>query len=369
MAIKVEIVSREDAALYEILYAQSADVFAQQSTMWADAIARVGQDKPFFLLAWSTASSQPIAGLPLYKFVGPYGSIMTSAPQAGSLGGIFYKQEALAAVSVEEIYASLLDAGRELARREGCVALILTSNPLTRDLDVYQKAAPCAYSLRTFTQVVDLARLFNARGEITLPRGARRNVLKARAAGIQVEWAQTTSGSADCFEEWYALHQKRHRELEASPLPKDLLLGILDCLGGAGMAALAVARRSDQLLGGCIFIWNHSIADAFIMSSDSAFLDLGVNYAITHFVLTGLYQRGIGWINWQSSASRSSGVYTFKQRWGSEERVYSYLTWVFPGFEAFLDAPVTSIRSGYPWHYVAPFAALEAGMTSGEFEK
>lgn len=370
MAIKIEIVGRSGAALFDTLYAQSADVFVQQSTAWADAIARLGQDTPYFMLALDTVSGQPIAGLTLYKFTGPFGTIMSSVPQAGSLGGIFCSQEAVAVASLEAIYASLLDAGRELARSQGCVALILTSNPLVGDLGLYEKTGPPTYSLRTFTQVIDLEKLFSEEGEAVLPRGVRRNVLKAHDAGIQVEWADAQVQSAEgTFEEWYDLHQRRHKDLALSPLPKDLLIGILDRLGTADMAALAVARLSGRLIGGCIFLWNRSVADAFIMSSDTAFLDSGVNYALAYFALKDFRRRGIGWFNWQSSATRSSGVYTFKQRWGSVERPYSYLTWVFPGFGALLGVPEASIRAGYPWHYVAPFAAIVAGLTSGEFEK
>ncbi len=378
-SLHVEVLERTEADPYEALFAATPNAFIQQSLRWADVIAHLGPDHPYFLLARDATSGKALAGIPLYKFSGAFGSILTSVPQAGPLGGIFFSPSSLSEAPQQDIYRQLYLAACSLAEREGCLALTIITDPMREDALAYEQISPPAFALRNFTQITDLDKLLptpdaiNA-GKARFNNDIRRNLAKASETGIEVDWAERPSSAPELFDQWYSLHQKRHGELNAPPLPKTLLQHLLDHLGeqqvsGSAAAGLAIARIGSRLLGGAIFIWHRWVADAFIMSSDSEYLSQGVNYALTAFAARDLHARGARWLNWQSSASRSSGVYAFKERWHSSEHRYSFLTWTFPGFETLLAQPLPALRAAYPWHYVAPFPALQSRATSGVYEK
>jgi hypothetical protein len=363
----VETLDRKGAGPYDDLHRDAKTPIAQLSVAWSDVIAPLGPDAPSFLVARDPGRNEVVGGLPLYCFRGPSGAVLTSVPQAGPLGGAIVRR-GVPDEREPAIYAALLRAALDLGRAQGCVSLTIITNPFSGDERLYRDAAPPDLVLNNFCQVIDLGAALRSGERVFADNSrhnnhVRKNLAKSREAGVQVDWARP--GDLDA---WYAIHRKRHGELGAQPLPEPLLRAILAVLGEAGTAGLAIARVSDRIIGGCIFIWSGSVADAFIMSADSDYLQTGVNYAITEFALKRFREKGVRWFNWQS-CRRGTGVYTFKERWGSVEKPYAFLTWTLPGFDAILEKTTPEISAHFPWHYVAPFAAIEAKVNRGTFEK
>ena len=131
---------------------------------------------------------------------------------------------------------------------------------------------------------------------------------------------------------------------------------------------LVVAKLNDKIVGGCFFIWNKEIVDAFILSTDSEYFHLGVNHSIIDFALRYFSRNGFAWFNWQS-CKKGSGVYNFKKRWGSHERQYSFLTWRLEEFAKVFEVTVEDVRKIFNWHYIAPFDALNKNLMQGVFNK
>lgn len=362
--MKVEFVDRSGSGAYEELFARSRNALAQQSPQWADTIAPLGPDAIFFAICRGPGGGV-VGGMPLFHFESDLGAILTSVPQAGPLGGVLLA-DGSDSPSAADVYSTLISAARNLSRELNCVSLSVITNPISSDENLYALRNPADYVFRNFCQVIKLGGVFgpddrlDAGGSKNNTR-VRRNLAKARDSGIAVAW-----GSAADFDTWYELHTKRHQELQAPPLPKQLLANALARMGDR--AGLAIARQDRKIVGGCLFIWAHEIVDVFIMSSDSEYMPQGVNYALTAFAIRHFESSGFRWFNWQSS-KRGSGVYVFKQQWGSEERPYSFLTWTNPGFQALLGTPRDVLAEKYPWHYVAPFEAIEKRLTHGTFEK
>ena len=94
-------------ARYDALFEGCPNALIQQSSYWAQAVAPLGPDRPIFLLA--EHEGRDIAGLPLYLYEGPSGTIMTSVPQPGPMGGVFAAE--LADGAREQAFAALLNNG------------------------------------------------------------------------------------------------------------------------------------------------------------------------------------------------------------------------------------------------------------------
>jgi lipid II:glycine glycyltransferase (peptidoglycan interpeptide bridge formation enzyme) len=257
-----------------------------------------------------------------------------------------------------------------LARDLNCISLTIITNPFLSDAEFYSQPVHPDYIFNNFCQIIDLHNLFpendsyySEKSGYTIDRNVRRNLKKASENNVTVEWAT----EAD-FEEWYSIHVKRHTELGAEPLPRTLLTNILDILSQFNMAGLVVAKLNNRIAGGCIFVWNKEVADAYILSSDSDYTEYGINHAITDFAVRYFHEKGFRWFNWQG-CKRDSGVYRFKQSWGGMEKSYQFLTWTFDGFQNIFSYNFEDIPREYKWHYVAPFEAIKNRAQKGVFNK
>lgn len=362
----IHILERDQGQLYERLYASVPLCAAQLSMEWADVISPLSPDKPYFIMAMEKAGGDPIGGLAVYYFKGPYGGLLTSIPHAGPLGGVLFHPQCK---NKATLYKALIETAMELANGLGCVSMTIITNPFDPDCDLYRTATVPDFHFNNFTQIIDLNNLFDERGNYCTGRASnnrhiRKNLRKAANAGVRIAWSKSMME----FDQWYRIHEKRHKELRTSPLPYDLLKGIATRMNKADRGGLVIATLDEAIVGGCLFIWGNRIVDAFIMSSDSDHFGKSVNHAITDFALRFFKKKGSSIFNWQS-CQRNSGVYAFKKKWGSLEKSYSFLTWTFEGFKALIEHDVDTISNAYKWHYVAPFQALEKKSSAGFFEK
>jgi hypothetical protein len=331
--------------------------FAQQTPGWRDAIASLGVDEPLTLAARQGA--RLVGVLPAYRFAGPLGAILTSAAQAGPLGGV----ACLPAVDPEPVYAALLGAFRELAAERGCALASVLTNPFWPDAGLCERHFEPAFSLENVCQVLDLETALDGAGE---PRAAspnlRRNLRRALSGRLVVDEAQTPENVA----EWYALHAARHREIGAPPLPERLFSAALEQMVPREKARFFFVRLADggELAAGGLYLHHGQVMDALMPSVASAHAALGPGYLLALHTLRFARARGIRLYNWQASPP-GGGVRRFKLQWGSREAAYRYLTCATGDARPFLEGPVEAVRRGYAWHYALPFDRIGAGDARG----
>jgi hypothetical protein len=368
MDFETEVTDRESSKPYQSFFDVCPSALIQQSVLWSDIICPLSSDFPYFVLARETKSQEVVGGLPLYLFQGEIGPILTSVPHAGPMGGCIVSPS-LPPEKKKAVYNQLLERALSLAQEKGCLSLTIISNPFSADEALYTSYRPPTYLLKNFCQVVDLETIrFDKDGEISvglssLNNNLRRNIHRASDRALSVRW-----GSLADFDQWYRIHEIRHRELNAPALPRGLLSRIIEYSHREKRGGLAILEKNKEIVGGGIFVWNKDIADVYILSSPREVLADRGNYLIVDFAIKEMKERSIRILNWQS-CKRGSGVYNFKKGWGSRELEYSFLTWTFPGFAKILEEDVSQIPRLYPWHYVAPFQALQERKREGTFLK
>lgn len=367
MAFEIEII--EEGSQSEKDYNAFLDTckysFIQQSTIWRDVIKDLGPDEPYLLLA--REGSNPVGALPLYLYRGKFGNIMTSVPQPGPLGGIACD---INLENKETMYKILIDYAVGLAREKNCCLFTVITSPFVSDSELYRRFMAPEYELENFTQYIALEEMFDDKGIARYM--SKRNIVKrkienARAEGIGIK----ESTSLSDFDTWYEIHATRHRELGIRPLEKKLFMSIIEKAVPQDRAKFLVAWYNKTIIGGCFYIYNKSICDAFLMSANSEFIELGTNYALTDSFLKWANENNKQIFNWQSSPSRSGGVYEFKRRWGSKEAVYYFLTKVVGDISGIMSGNFGEVREAYKNHFLLPCKA--AGDTNiktfGEFVK
>lgn len=359
----------EDAALrarYDELFENCPDAFVQQSTYWAEVIRDLGPDRPIFLLC--QAGEQPIAGLPLYLYENPHGNILTSVPQAGPLGGVFFHPE-LTPAEIEQAYAALLAMACSLAVRHNCISLTIITSPFFADLEYYERFLAPTFVFENFTQYIVLPEIateetitlrdYNRRSNLS------RNIRKGREAGLAWDWSE----NVEELRAWHRVHAARHSELGVVPLKLEFFEKIWDVLKPRDKARLLLVRKDGEIASGCLYIYHRKILDVFMLSMDARFADLAPNFLNTEMSLLWARRYGVEKYNWQSSSSRTSGVYGYKKQWGSRAAPYYFVTRLFCPPERICNMGREALQHAYPWHYVAPFGIFEQGCGMKYFKK
>jgi hypothetical protein len=357
--LRVEPIAPGDAADAELadFFEACPTSFAQQTPGWRDAIASLGVDEPLGLGA--RRDGRLVGVLPAWRFDGPLGAILTSAVQAGPLGGV----ACLPGIDPEPVYAALLGGFRELAAERGCALASVLTNPFWPDAVLCERHLEPGFALENLCQVLDLDTTLDGDGE---PRDAgenlRRNLRRARSGRLVVDEAQTPANVA----EWYALHAARHRELGASPLPEGLVTAALERMVPRDKARFFFVRLADggAMAAGGLYLYHGQVIDALMPSVASAHAALAPGYLLASHTLRFARARGLRFYNWQASPP-AGGVRRFKLQWGSREAAYRYLTRATGDARRLLEGPVAAVRSGYPWHYALPYDRIGRDAAAG----
>jgi Acetyltransferase (GNAT) domain len=351
---------------YDRFFEDCPGAFLQQSSWWAEVIAEFGPDEPFFLLA--EEAGRPVAALPLYYYSHPLGAVLTSVPQAGPLGGVFLAPN-LPAPAVTVAYIALLAEAVAVARARDCLALSLITHPFVDDLPLYRAQLAPDYIFANFTQYIDLREHFDADGSIRLSDYHRRsnlsrNLNKARGAGFRARFCTDPSE----IDRLHLLHAKRHAEIGAPPLDARLLRNIAQLLVPRGKAFFLVLESDIGVASWAVYLLHREVLDVLRLNMDSTFAANCPNFLNTDESLHEARRRGVTFYNWQSAPGRTSGVYRYKQQWGSRESTYYYVTKLFKPFTYLEKLGLDTLKREYPLHFIAPYAAAPT-FTPGFYRK
>ncbi|MDB6093181.1 MAG: hypothetical protein JWM32_743 [Verrucomicrobia bacterium] len=367
MKVRVIRLDDPDRARYDAFFESCPNVFLQQSTYWAEVIAELGPDTPFFLLA--EENGVPVGGLPLYLFEHPLGNVLTSVPQSGPLGGVFVAP-GLPEATIAACYSALLDEAVHLAGAHKCIALSLITHPFNDDFPRYRERLQPDYVFENFTQYIDLREHFDSDGGVLLPDYNRRtnlsrNLAKSKRAGFRVRYC-TDPAEIDAL---YAIHVKRHAEISAPTMDARLLRNIATRLVPRGKAFFLILESDSGIVSWGVYLHHRDVIDVLRINMDSAAAAHCPNFLNTDESLRKSRELGVAIYNWQSAPSRASGVYRYKEQWGSRESTYHYVTKLFcpPAYIAKIG--LETLRRDYPLHFIVPYAAAEQGFAPGFYRK
>jgi hypothetical protein len=345
-----------DAELAAFLAACPTAV-AQQTPGWRRALEALGADEPRVLAC--RRGAELVGLLPAWRYQGPLGAILVSCVQAGPLGGVACHP----AADREAVYAALLDAYLELAAARGCAVATVITNPFWPDRDLCERRLAPEYALENVCQVLELETGLSAEGwPLRASANLRRNLRKACAGALALDEEQSEAN----VEAWAALHEARHREIGATPLPRALFRAALAHAVPAGVARFFFARvaATGALAGGGLYLQHGGVADALMPSVASDHAALGTAFLLALHSMRWARARGARHYNWQPSPP-GGGVARFKRQWGSADLPYAYLTRVTGDARALLASSPEALRSGYPFHYVLPYDRVGGGAGAG----
>jgi len=356
---EIAILSNEEEDAYKNFLEKCEWSLIQHCTEWRNTIMDLGKDKPFFIIA--KENDKIVGTLPLYYYECELGNLLTTIAWHSISGIVCSETNA----SLRAIYKALLDYCLVLARDLNCTAISVATNPFLDDKEYYLRYFKPDYVLENFIQYINLGDIFDEKGNWIHPNYLRRNNLirnlkKAKSQPTRISEEQT-QGNVD---EWFKIHEKRMKELDATPIPKRLFDRVLKNMIPKGKGKFLFVLDEEKIISGGIFIFNKRIMDVYMMSIESEHAKYRPNYLIVDHMLRRSRENGISIFNWQSSDVRDSGVYKWKEQWGSREGISLYLTKILGSISEWRKLDYHALKEAYKWHYVLPFNLLKSNSST-----
>jgi hypothetical protein len=351
--LKVDILTKAEEATYEDFLNKCKFSSIQHSLDWRNVICDLKKDEPFFIVA--KENNEIVGALPLYYYKCKFGNLLTTAAWY-TISGIIYSKEG----HRQEIYKALLDHSINLAKELDCTAISIGTSPFLKDKELHLKYFKPDYVLENFVQAIKLSKVFNEKGNVMHPNYLKRgditrNLKKARRQPITISEEQTQNN----VDKWFRIHEKRMGELNATPIPRELFSSILNNMVPKEKGKFLFAFYKDRMIFGSVFLFNKNKINAFMISSDSDYAKFGVNYLAANHMLRFAKKNNISFFDWMSSPKKGDGLYKWKQKWGSHERSFLYLTKILGDISHWKSMDLDKLKEAYAFHYLLPFNLLK----------
>lgn len=364
---QVDFNKADEKKYFDRLVLDDSHSFIQQTTAWADIVSTIAGDKPVYIYDETDDYS---IGASLYLFRCEHGNILVSNVQAGSIGCFFYngKEENRWAA-----YDSLIQEIYSYAKKNNCISVTLTSNPYSKDNEIIKNSFSPEAGMHTFISVINIKDYFNDNGEVIFRDYNRRtNLSRNVKKSYGNDFKFNVNNNLEDIKYWYEnIHNKRIIELGGKPLPYELFKNIFSNPEFEKNRVFFCTYKDGKMAGGdvCIFSLNGNF-DNFMMSTDSDYIEMGINYFLTDNILKWCYSNGIKIYNWQSSNPPEGGIFNFKKQWGSEVLPYEYFTKIIDmdRFKKLLEYDINETINIYSGHFIAPYSTLAKGEF-GFFDK
>jgi CelD/BcsL family acetyltransferase involved in cellulose biosynthesis len=344
-------------AAWRAFIQRTRTALVQHTWEWRTVIAADPREHAVYLAAFDD-DGQVVGALPSFRFDGEHGALLISVPQPGGYGGVLVDP---AHPDAEAITQALLDAFVSEATQQGCLLATIATPPFLADpQQLIAQFAP-DFIRENFLQYIDLDGDADA-----LPGAHDARKYHKRAAQARTRYGLRTVFDDDdaLFAAWYDVHVDRMTALGVAPLPRPFLDAIRTGVVQRGLGTMCYVLQDGAVVAGCMFVGHHEVLDCFMLSGTPAAARTLATSVLVVDALDWARRRGYRRFNWQSSASRTDGVYAFKAKWGSQEGAHHYLTRITGDITALRRTPLDRIRRAYPWHYVMPYDAFTTHTVS-----
>lgn len=328
---------------YEALLEECPGAMFHHTLLWRDVLCDVLGDEPVYLML--REGGRVSALLPGFVRKTSEGGVFNSLPLSGSHGGVLVRKGADRAKAARE----LLDAARELAATEGCLAATVVSSPLAPSCEEYVSCWLPRFTCERVTQITWLDR------ELRFAPSVRNHLRKAASFGLEVDRSLEL---ADLPELWelYASGDERSRPVK----PLSFFVSLHGRGAAGGRVRFFGARADGRLVAGLVLLIAFGGVTAHEVVMDRRASRLQAVSLLLDEALRWAREAGFRYWNWGASVP-GSGVHRFKRSWGASDIPYAYYTTLLGPPERLRGLGPECVGELFRWYYVAPYDALWPG--------
>jgi hypothetical protein len=345
MRITVKKLERENdeefVSFLDRLGKTTTSILAYHYPFYRDMLEAIGVGKAIYLGAFGDGSLVGI--LPTFVRESEVGAVYNSLPYFGPNAGVICQSDEMCA----EIHSVLLETLLNFAAQRNTLSCSIYTPFRSDQFALYDSVMPSAIVIDKFTQYLDLATAVWS-SEINY------DLRKASRMGVQV----STEISPERIDEFFAIYKQNCRDYGIPLKPRrgvDLLLepNIRD-----QHSSIYFAIQNGRMIAGLLVLWSPVTASYYIPCTLATARALQPGTFLIDRAVQDARARGIRFWNWESSPSRDSGVYRFKEKWGSAEGSYRIYVQSFYPLEKFQQLGREAIARDFPFYFVYPFDLL-----------
>lgn len=348
--IYIDRADRLNGRKYQSFLESAKDSYFAHSIFWRNVIESQGRDKGIIVAA--SQEGNIVGAIPLFIYKCRYGNIINSVPYPGPLGGVVIGN--VAKGEKELIFGKLMAAVNALAKDNDCTLVTVISSPFWPNDELYRKYFKPDFELENYTLYIDLAKPIKTTSHFR--NNLKRMLERAAENNLSIEMA---SGARQ-FDDWYCLHEARHKSLGLEPSPKSFLKKAFLVMRSNKSGELFLVKGKDEIQAGCLVFYQGQVLDTYMISGSREAYNNGAIYFLIDFLIGWAKERGLRYFNWQSSKPRGSGPYNFKVQWGSREAKYYFFTKVYKPIDKILSLGRCVLAKAYEWHFVVPYDQVDS---------
>lgn len=325
------------------LGATNPSVLAYHYPFYQQMLSQLQIGQPLYWGAWS--NSQLVGLLPGFIRRTELGLVYSSLPFFGPNAGVICAEDSAAA----EIHTTLLSTVLEfLNQQPDCLSASFYTPFKFERFDYYDRALPSAYVLPKFTQYLSI-------GEAdSLDSKLQWDIRKAQKSGVMIS-SQITPENVDAF---WEIYQQNCLDYNIPLKPRTAIAALVETGISSGRVRCYWAWHEAKMIAGLMMLWSPQTASYYLPCSLTDARHLQPGTALVDFALRDARQQGIQYWNWESSPSRESGVYRFKQKWGSQEQAYRIYVVPFRAEEDYQRLGKIRMGCEFPYFFVYDYNRL-----------
>ena len=282
------------------------------------------------------------AALPLMWTGSAHARIYNSLPFFGTSAGIIS--------SDDHAYAALAEAYNEIAVRTSTRSSTIVGSQFGPRRD----AELLAHNFRDarVAQLTPLPQGGDPESALleSFDATARRNIGKARRAGIAVE---IDAGEMPRLIE---MHRAGMVAIGGTPKPSRFFDLVRQRFQPGTDFNLYVARREGAVIGALLLFYLGQTVEYFVPAIEPEARPLQPLSLLLATAMVDAARRGFHWWNWGGTWTTQVGVYRFKRKWGAVERPYSYYTQL--NDHSLRTWSRQRLLDTWPYFYILPFSEL-----------
>ncbi|MFX0196987.1 MAG: peptidoglycan bridge formation glycyltransferase FemA/FemB family protein [Candidatus Hodarchaeota archaeon] len=346
--MNVEFLTKEREAEYDNFMLKSGSTLFYASNKYRKLLKSFLEAEDFYFLAID--GGQIVGALPAFlKRNRRVGHILNSLPFFGSNGGIIEHE------GRPDAKKALLNAFNGFASTHNCISTTIITSPFEADVGFYDKEIGFSHRDERIGQVTSLPPKADTFPEALMNKFdgvRRRNIRKALKSGVGI----TDKDTPQALQFLADTHAENIRAMGGIPKPKYFFELITKLFEYGKEYKIFTALKDNVPIAAVLLFYFNKTVEYFTPVVVERFRTFQPLSLIIYEAMQDAVRNGYKWWNWGGTWKSQIGVYRFKKKWGTEDRLYFYYTKIYN--EEILHYSREQLLKEFSYFYVVPFNNL-----------
>lgn len=308
---------------------------------YRDILARMEIGQPVYLGAF--LRGELVGALPGFLRTTDIGSVYCSMPFFGPNAGVIYADDAIA----NDVHKALLGEAISILQSSFYPISATFYTPfLFHNWRLYDECLPNSITVDKLTQYLPVE---DAKWDSKILYDLR----KAEKCAVAV----SSDISAEMVDNFYTIYEQNCVDIGIPLKPKTCIESLFRGTG-TGLVKAYCAIRSGALIGGLLILRSRMTVSYYLPCTIESEAALQPGTLLIDKAFADAKNDGLRFWNWESSPSRTSGVFKFKKKWGSIDSEYRIYVQPFTDAGTLAKIGKEALRAHFPHFFVFPFERM-----------